>query len=71
MLVTDVVMPEMNGHDLAKAILAVAPTAKRLYMSGYAAGVLGQAELEPGESFINKPFSLKDLAAKVREVLDG
>jgi len=71
MLVTDVVMPEMNGHDLAKAILAVAPTAKRLYMSGYAADVLAHGELQPGESFINKPFSLKDLAAKVREVLDG
>ena len=71
MLVTDVVMPEMNGHDLAKAIRAVAPTAKRLYMSGYAAGVLAHGELQPGESLINKPFSLKDLAAKVREVLDG
>jgi two-component system, cell cycle sensor histidine kinase and response regulator CckA len=70
LLLTDVVMPDMNGHDLAKVIRSIDPQVRRLYMSGYAAGVLAQAELDDGERFIQKPFSLKGLMAKVREVLD-
>jgi two-component system, cell cycle sensor histidine kinase and response regulator CckA len=70
LLLTDVVMPDMNGHDLAKVVLSIDPQVRRLYMSGYAAGVLAQAELDDGERFIQKPFSLKGLMAKVREVLD-
>jgi len=71
LLITDVVMPEMNGRDLAKNILALYPRTKRLFMSGYTADVIAhQGVLDEGVSFIQKPFSAKDLAATVRRVLD-
>jgi two-component system cell cycle sensor histidine kinase/response regulator CckA len=72
LLVTDVVMPEMNGRDLAKNILSLYPQIKRLFMSGYTANVIAHhGVLDEGVYFIQKPFSIKDLAAKVREALDG
>jgi two-component system cell cycle sensor histidine kinase/response regulator CckA len=71
MLMTDVVMPEMNGRDLAKNLLALYPHLKRLFTSGYTANVIAHnGVLDEGVHFIQKPFSKKDLAAKVREVLD-
>ncbi len=71
LLMTDVVMPEMNGRDLAKNILALYPHLKRLFTSGYTANVIAhQGVLEEGVHFIQKPFSINNLAAKVREVLD-
>lgn len=71
LLLTDVVMPEMNGKELSERILAMKPGLKCLYMSGYTADVIArQGILEEGIHFISKPFSLKDLAAKVRDVLD-
>jgi len=71
LLMTDVVMPEMNGRDLAKALLAPCPHLKHLFMSGYAADIVAHhGILEAGIHFIQKPFPMRDLAAKVREVLD-
>ncbi|MFZ4437109.1 MAG: PAS domain S-box protein [Syntrophales bacterium] len=71
LLMTDVVMPEMNGRDLAKMMLDLYPHLKRLFTSGYTADVIAQhGVLDEGVHFIQKPFSIKALAAKVREVLD-
>lgn len=71
LLVTDVVMPEMNGRDLAKKLLFLYPNIKRLFMSGYTADVIAHhGVLDERVNFIQKPFSAKDLAAKIREVLD-
>ncbi len=71
LLMTDVIMPEMNGRDLAKRLLSFYPQVKRLFMSGYTADVIAhQGVLEEGTAFIQKPFSMADLAAKVREALD-
>jgi PAS domain S-box-containing protein len=71
LVVTDVVMPEMNGHDLSKVLLSADPQLKRLFMSGYATGVIAQGVLQEGEHFIQKPFTLKALTAKVRETLES
>jgi CheY-like chemotaxis protein len=71
LLMTDVVMPEMNGRDLAKRLLSLSPRLKCLYMSGYTADIIAhQGVVDEGVHFIQKPFSLRDLAAKVREALD-
>jgi response regulator RpfG family c-di-GMP phosphodiesterase len=71
LLMTDVVMPEMNGRDLAKNLLALNPQLKCLFTSGYTANVIAHhGVLDEGVHFIQKPFSRKDLATKVREVLD-
>jgi two-component system cell cycle sensor histidine kinase/response regulator CckA len=70
LLLTDVTLPEMNGRMLAEALREFRPDLKCLYMSGYTAIALGgSGGLEDGAAFIPKPFHLKDLAAKVREVL--
>jgi CheY-like chemotaxis protein len=72
LLITDVVMPQMNGRQLAQRLSAVRPELKSLYMSGYTADVIAhRGVLEEGVSFISKPFSLTTLAQKVREVLDA
>ena len=72
MLLTDVVMPDMNGHDLSKELLLLSPQLKCLFMSGYTANVIAHhGVLDEGVNFIQKPFSLPDLATKVREVLSG
>jgi len=71
LLMTDVVMPEMNGRDLAKNLLALYPNIKRLFMSGYTANVIAhQGVLDEGVNFIQKPFSMQSLSEKVRDVLD-
>ncbi len=71
LLMTDVVMPEMNGRDLAKNLLSLYPNLKRLFMSGYTADVIAHhGVLDEGVQFIQKPFSVQALAVKVREVLD-
>ncbi len=71
LLMSDVVMPEMNGRDLAKNILSLYPGAKRLFMSGYTADVIAHhGILDEGVNFIQKPFSIEGLAVKVRAVLD-
>ena len=71
LLMTDVVMPEMNGRDLAKKITALFPKIKLLFMSGYSANVITQqGVLNDGVAFIEKPFSMNELAEKIRRVLD-
>ncbi len=70
LLLTDVVMPGMNGKELSERILAIKPGLKCLYMSGYTADIIArQGVLDEGIKFLSKPFSIKNLAAKVREVL--
>ncbi|MBA3030432.1 MAG: PAS domain S-box protein [Desulfobacteraceae bacterium] len=73
LLMTDVVMPEMNGRDLAKTLLSLFPNLKRLFMSGYTANVIAHhGVLDEGVQFIQKPFSTHDVAVKVRQALkDG
>jgi PAS domain S-box-containing protein len=72
LLITDVVMPEMNGRDLTKNLIALYPGLKHLFMSGYTGSVIAHhGVLDEGENFIQKPFSMQALAAKVREVLDS
>ena len=71
LLLTDVVMPEMNGRELAKKLLSLYPGLKRLFMSGYTADVIAHhGVLDEEVHFIQKPFSLDALAAKVRDALD-
>jgi two-component system, cell cycle sensor histidine kinase and response regulator CckA len=71
LLLTDVVMPGMNGRDLAKKISAVRPEIKCLFMSGYMGGVIAELGiLETDTHFIQKPFSVQTLAAKLREALE-
>ena len=70
LLMTDVVMPEMNGRDLAKSLLSLYPDLKCLFMSGYTANVIAHhGVLDEGVNFLQKPFSQKDLAAKIRATL--
>lgn len=70
LLMTDVVMPEMNGRDLAQKLLSLYPGLKQLFMSGYTANVIAhQGVLDKSVQFLQKPFTLHDLAAKVREAL--
>lgn len=72
LVITDVVMPEMNGRDLVKNLKLYNPELKSLFMSGYTANVIAHhGVLDDGVNFIQKPFSTKDLAAKVRAVLDN
>lgn len=72
LLITDVVMPEMNGRDLAAGIVAHFPQIKVLFMSGYTANVIAHhGVLDEGVSFLQKPFSVHEFAVKVRQVLDG
>lgn len=72
LLVTDVVMPEMNGRDLAGNLLSIYPDIKRLFMSGYTANVIAHhGVLDEGVHFIQKPFTNQEMAAIVREALDS
>jgi two-component system cell cycle sensor histidine kinase/response regulator CckA len=72
LLMTDVVMPEMNGRELSENLLSLHPGLKRLFMSGYTADIIAHhGVLDDGVCFIQKPFSIQDLAARVRGVLDG
>ncbi|MFO7912855.1 MAG: PAS domain S-box protein, partial [Desulfotignum sp.] len=71
LLMTDVVMPEMNGRDLSGQITDLYPDIRLLFMSGYTADVIAhQGILDDGVAFIQKPFSMADMTEKVREVLD-
>ena len=70
MLLTDVVMPEMGGFDLAHELIKRRPHTKVLFISGYT-GLAGfdPSQLPAGSGFLQKPFTLNALLAKVREVL--
>jgi two-component system, cell cycle sensor histidine kinase and response regulator CckA len=71
LLMTDVVMPEMNGRDLAEQLQSFCPDMKILFMSGYTANVIARhGVLDKGLHFIQKPFSKMDIAVKIRKVLE-
>ena len=68
---TDVIMPEMNGRDLAEQLQAMKPSMKCLFMSGYTADVIAhRGMLDDGVQFLQKPFSMGEMAAKVRAALE-
>jgi CheY-like chemotaxis protein len=70
MLITDVVMPGMSGRELSARLCASHPHTKLLYLSGYTEdAIVHEGVLEPGTAFLQKPFTLQNLARKVREVL--
>ncbi|MGH9803558.1 MAG: response regulator [Candidatus Acidiferrales bacterium] len=72
LLLTDVILPRLSGRELAVQLAILRPLVKVLYMSGYTdRAVLQNGVLEPGLAFLQKPFSLRTLAAKIREVLDA
>ena len=72
LLVTDVIMPGMNGRELAQRISQIRPNVKIVYMSGYTENVIGEnGTLDAGVRLLQKPFNLRDLKTKVREVLDA
>ena len=71
LLIADVVMPEMNGRELTERLTSVKPGLKCLFMSGYTADAIAHhGVLDEGVYFIQKPFSVKKMAEKVRNVLD-
>jgi PAS domain S-box-containing protein len=71
LLITDVVMPEMNGSELVKHMQAIYPNLKHLYMSGYTANIIAnRGVLDSDLNFIQKPFAMNDLAGKVRNILE-
>ncbi len=72
LLITDVVMPKLSGRELATRISSKRENLKVLYISGYTDdSIFRHGVLEGGMAFLQKPFNLKALAEKVREVLDG
>jgi len=69
LLITDVVMPEMGGHELAERLLKERPGIKVIYLSGYTEEALVEGNIDAGKAFLQKPFTLQTLSRKVREVL--
>jgi two-component system cell cycle sensor histidine kinase/response regulator CckA len=72
LLITDVIMPGMNGRDLAEQLSKIRPGLRCLFVSGYTADIIARhGVLDEGVRFLQKPFSRLTLAVKVREVLDS
>jgi len=72
LLITDVIMPTMNGWDMAERLKSLYPDLRVLFMSGYSADVIShRGVLGDGVNFLQKPFSMTELAARVRQALDG
>jgi two-component system, cell cycle sensor histidine kinase and response regulator CckA len=72
LLMTDVVMPGMNGREMAERLREIRPGMKCLYMSGYTANIIAhRGILAEGVEFIQKPFTMRDLAVRIRKLLDA
>ncbi len=72
LLITDVIMPEMNGRDLAGQLRPFCPGLRTLFMSGYTANVIAQqGGLEADVHYLQKPFTMHDLAVQARKALNG
>ena len=70
-MLTDVIMPKMGGRELVEILEHNHPTIKALFMSSYTADAIEQYRvLKPNAVFLQKPFTVTDLARKVRELLD-
>jgi DNA-binding response OmpR family regulator len=71
LMFTDVIMPGMNGRDLAGRVAGLSPSTRVLYTSGYTADVIvHRGVLDQGVDYLRKPFTPSRLLAKVREILD-
>jgi len=72
LLLTDVVMPDLSGRDLVAALKPHHPGMRVLFMSGYTAGAIARhGVLEPGVFLLNKPFTIADLARRVRDAIEA
>jgi len=72
LLLTDVVMPEMNGRELARKAVQLRPALKVLYMTGYSENaVVHHGRLEPGLNVLQKPITQHELSSRIREILDA
>jgi FixJ family two-component response regulator len=71
-MVTDVIMPNVSGQELAQRITTLRPETKVLYISGYTSGVLRRLQTSnPETAFLQKPFTRETLICQVRQMLDG
>ncbi len=72
LVITDVVMPDMDGPELVRQLSTIRPDTQTLFMSGYMDDTLGERGiLSTNANFIQKPFSPRTIAQKVRDILDG
>ena len=71
LLLTDVVMMGMNGHELSQRLISLRPNLKVVFLSGHTSDVLARRGLPDGMAFLQKPFSPDEIAAKVRKALDA
>ncbi len=72
LLISDVIMPEIAGPELARSLCCRRSDLKVMYISGYSDDCLApEGVLQPGTVLVNKPFSIRLLSAKMRELLDG
>jgi len=72
LMVTDVIMPNVSGQELAQRITTLRPETKVLYISGYTSGVLRRLQTSnPETAFLQKPFTRETLICQVRQMLDG
>ena len=71
LLVSDMIMPEMNGRELSAKLQPLRPEMKVLFLSGYTSEIISNhGVIDEGIHFLQKPFSFEELTSKVREVLD-
>jgi FixJ family two-component response regulator len=71
LLVTDVVMPQMSGKELAQKLLRLCPEVQVLFVSGYTGNAVAhRGMLDPGIDFMQKPFDSKEFLRKIREILN-